>query len=415
MAKSVIILGAGMAGLGAGLRLSGHDACRVTILEKDKLTGGMAATLFKDDCILDYGVHGLFVSREGSEEIVEELKGILKDKLLVTNKKTAIFFNKRYVTYPLGLKELFSALSPYQMMRCFIDFVVIRVKRRLGFTFDERSFQGWISARFGKSLCNLYFGPYSEKVWGIPADTLDAEPLVRRVATVSLWDVIKRAVKKILGFARGGKEKYSQQPVTFLYGVRGAYSITRAIQDLIEERNGKILLSHTVTKINTDDGMVKSVEVVDGDTRRTYDCDYLVSTMRITDLVRCMDPLPNREILASADKLIYRGLIFVFLIVDTPRIYDDQWIYYSDSDIVFNRVNEFKNLHEFFAPPDKTALCAEITCFEGDATWNMGDEEIYKLTVRDMQRLNLLTFEYVSGYLVRRLPAIYPFYDLETV
>lgn len=414
MAKKVAILGAGMAGLGAGLRLSESGKCEVNVFEQCGFPGGMAATIFKDDCVLDYGVHGLFVSKKGDEPIVDKLKKVLEGNLITTNKMTAIYFNNKYVNYPLRMRDLFATLNLFQMIRCFTDFTISRVKRRLGFKFDDRSFEGWISSRFGKSLYRLYFGPYAEKVWGLPADTLDATPLVRRVTTVSLGDVIKKAIKNILGLPVESKREYSQQPVTFLYGKRGTYSITHTIQDIITKRNVDILFGHKVKRINISNGSIDSVEVHNGEDSETYECDYVISTIRLTDLVRFINPRPPQEVLTASDKLIYRGLILVFLIIDRPKIFNEQWVYYSYSDVIFNRVNEFKNLNESFAPPDKTALCAEITCFEGDDLWKMTDEEIFDLTKKDFQKLSLFETNDISGYVVRRLPAVYPLYDLET-
>lgn len=404
-----------MAGLGAGLRLSRSNNHEVILFERCTIPGGMAATLFQNDCILDYGVHGLFVSKPRSEKIVKEIRAMLGEELITVSKKTSIYFNRKYVNYPLQLKDLFSTLNPFQIARCSVDFAIVRLKKRLKFTFNEQSFKGWISSRFGKSLYDLYFGPYAEKVWGIPADTLDADPLVRRVTTVSLWAVLKKAIKKALGLSVEAKKEYSQQPITFLYGKEGAFSITRSMRDAIVDRGGSIQFGNTVTRINEENGIITGIEASDFKNTKSYECDYIISTIKINDLVAAMMPRPEDSVLCSAEKMLYRGLILVYLIIDRPKIYHDQWVYYSEANIIFNRVNEFKNISDTFAPHDKTALCAEITCFAGDELWNASDEIIVESTIKDLEKLEILQANDIIDSAVRKLPAVYPLYDLETV
>ena len=57
--KNVIIIGAGMTGLGTAWRLSENDY-QVKVLESDKIIGGLAKTVKIGNLNLDIGPHSFF-------------------------------------------------------------------------------------------------------------------------------------------------------------------------------------------------------------------------------------------------------------------------------------------------------------------------------------------------------------------
>jgi protoporphyrinogen oxidase len=414
--KKVIIAGAGLAGLGAAWELS-EKGIPPVVIEEMPFVGGMAGSIEKDGYVFDFGIHGLFPSKKGNEAVVERVMKLLGDELIPVMKKTSIYFNRRYVNYPLQFKDMFRALDWHQMIVCALDFSFTRIRRHLGYRINEESFEGWIKSHFGNALYNIYFGPYAEKVWGLSASRLSSSQLLRRVTTVSLWDIIKKAIINLIGLSIERKTEYSQQPQVFYCGDRGARVIAEKIKDVVEHHGGRFLLEHGVKQINlTPDNRIASVKVKDkSGTEEILKCDYLISTMDLPRLVRSFNPMPQHETLIASDKLRYRAIIFVNVLLKHPRVYDAQWVYYSDSKIIFNRVNEYPNLgSKYFAPIGRTSLSIEVTCFEGDDIWNRSPEELFKRCLSDLKSLGLVKEEDVEGYFVTRLPNVYPLFEIDT-
>ncbi|MDD4857769.1 MAG: FAD-dependent oxidoreductase [Candidatus Krumholzibacteria bacterium] len=414
--KRVVIVGAGLTGLGAAWELS-ENGIPPIVIERMPRVGGMAGSIERDGYIFDLGIHGLFPSQKGNEAIVDRMRSLLGDELIPVKKRTAIFFNERYVNYPLRFNDMFRALDWDQMIRCFLDFSKTRIRRRLGHKMDEESFEGWIKSHFGGALYNIYFGPYAKKVWGVSCSRLSSSQLLRRVTTVSLWDIAKKATRRLVGLSTEGKSEYSQQPQIFYYGQRGAKVMAEKIKDVVERNGGTFLLAHDVERINlTPDNRVASVSVRDGSgAEKIIECDYLISTMSLPRLVRSFNPLLPRETLAASNELRYRAILFINLMLARPRVYEAQWVYYSDGKTLFNRINEYPNLGSpHFAPEGKTSLSIEVTCFEGDDGWNRPPEELVKQCVSDLQELDLIREEEIEGYFVTKLPNVYPLFELDT-
>ena len=57
MAKSVVILGAGPAGLATAYYLCKGGCTDITLLEAEKSVGGISATMRRDDMLFDFGSH----------------------------------------------------------------------------------------------------------------------------------------------------------------------------------------------------------------------------------------------------------------------------------------------------------------------------------------------------------------------
>ena len=48
---------------------------------------------------------------------------------------------------------------------------------------------------------------------------------------------------------------------------------------------------------------------------------------------------------------------------------DDHWIFFPERQYPFNRMFEQKSMDPGLGPKDKTAICCDLTCDEGDAVW----------------------------------------------
>ena len=74
--KNVIIIGAGMTGLGTAWRLSEHGF-KINILESDKIIGGLAKTVKIGKQSLDIGPHSFFSE---DKEVLKKVLDLFEDE-----------------------------------------------------------------------------------------------------------------------------------------------------------------------------------------------------------------------------------------------------------------------------------------------------------------------------------------------
>lgn len=408
----VAVLGAGPAGLAAAwdLALAGVS---VEVLEKESYVGGMSSSFERAGCILDYGTHGFHRSNIENQAIVDRMIELMGDDFITLTRKAAIHFQGRYFDYPLKAKDIFFGLNPMTAALCFFDFITTRVARRLGVGAPENNFEDWVKNRFGRRLYDIYFGPYTEKVWGIPPSQLTLNWAAQRIPSLSLWAVLKKA---ILGKGQkdaGDEHSHSPYRDLFYYTEKGARLMWDKMADRITELGGAIKLSTEVTSISCDRDVVRSAGVeVMGKPDKVY-CDWMVSTIPITKMVPMLHPEPPLATLEQVRSLKYRAMVVMYIIVKKRQVSPYQWVYYSSDDIFFNRFSEFKNLTPALMPPSRTVLCLETTCFEGDDIWNAPEEKVYTECIRSLEKLGLLKESHVEDHFVVKLPYAYPIADLE--
>jgi protoporphyrinogen oxidase len=104
--------------------------------------------------------------------------------------------------------------------------------------------------------------------------------------------------------------------------------------------------------------------------------------------------------------------MLIGLIVNRTTLFPDNWIYVHNPDTLVGRIQNFKNWSAEMVPdPHKTCLGMEYFCDEGDALWNLADEELIALAKDELQMLGLAhTAEVEDGVVIRQSKA-YPVYD----
>ena len=97
--NSIVILGAGPAGLGAALRLARRDEFSVTVLERNAMVGGNAGSFELEGLRVDFGSHRLHPSC--SERVFSDIKNLLGEDVLTRPRHGRIQLRGRWVHFPL--------------------------------------------------------------------------------------------------------------------------------------------------------------------------------------------------------------------------------------------------------------------------------------------------------------------------
>jgi protoporphyrinogen oxidase len=148
----------------------------------------------------------------------------------------------------------------------------------------------------------------------------------------------------------------------------------------------------------------------EGTTQRV-ECDYLLSTIPICEFVDLFPQAPD-DVRDAARGLRYRAMILLYLIVKKEQVFRSPWVYFSDARVIFNRLYEIGNFSRQMVRDGETALCLEITCDRGDATWNCPDSDLYDRALSYLERHDLLHRIEVSEYFTKRLESAYPIYEV---
>ncbi len=406
MSEKVVILGGGLAGLSAAWKLA-QAGFEVDVLEALPELGGLAASFKRGGFTFDYGPHRFHTKKDN---LLDEVRSLLGEELQGRHRKTTVYFMNRYFDYPLSGSNLLRNLPPTVAVLCFFDFLFTWVRGRIAPRIDD-SFETWVVNRFGRRLYDIYFGPYTAKVWGSDPTQLSSSWAAQRVAVVDLWDLIKHT----LGINSRPPDEFEHSPylVDFHYPRSGIGSISERLAEEIRAHGGRIHLNSRVVAVEHSEGRARSVLYLrDGQLCR-LSADYVVSSIPINDLVRGMQPVAPPAVLDAADRLKYRAMVFLYIMLDKPAVTDDHWIYFPAQEDVFNRVSEMRNFSEDTVPEGQTSLCVEITCDQGDRLWTASNGELFERSVYGLERAGLIRREEILGYFTRRMTNAYPTYDLD--
>ncbi|MCC6158058.1 MAG: FAD-dependent oxidoreductase [Deltaproteobacteria bacterium] len=378
-----VILGGGLAGLTCADELlrRGHDAVCV---EAQREVGGLARNLVVQDHIFDIGGHRF---HSDNPEIIAWIQDLLGDELLTVERRSRILLAGRFADYPLRPVNAFFGMGPKKSFEVLAGYLRVAASSRG----ETDNFEDWVVSRFGRALYDIYFGPYTRKVWGIDPRRISATWAAQRIQLLSL----AQAVRKAMFPAPGGPRTLVS---SFFYPRNGIGRIAIRIAKRSESRGGRIVTGQAVRGVARDgDGF--RVELASGETLRG---DRVVSTIPIGLAANMLG------IDVSAGALEYRSLRCVQVLLRRPRVTSDTWIYTPDSDIIFARIHEPKNWSPHLVPGDGTSLCLEVFCTEGDELWNMDGEELHRRCVNDLARLGFIDAGEVTHAADLRVRDAYP-------
>lgn len=401
VARRVGVVGAGMAGLSAAYRLQSAPDVSFTIYEKQDYLGGTSRTIQFGDFRFDLGGHRFYTKKEHVKRLV---KGVLGEDLLGVARVSRIYFNNRFVNYPLAAFNALKALGVGGACRAAASYAAARAFRTIRRNAPEETFEQWTVNRFGRYLYGIYFKPYTEKIWGVPCDQLSSEFANQRIRGLSFREAVKEAVLR--------KSVSSSLVRNFFYPRYGFGEIAEKLARHIEPPN-RILTGHRVVSMCHDGQCIRSLvlELPDG-SRLRHECDHVISSMAVSEILNSLEPPAPEGVRDAARSLRYRDMVILFLVFDTERVSRDHWIYVPSQDIRFARFHEPKNWSPEMAPADKTGIVLEYFCTEGDDVWIQPDELLARRGARDLGRLGLVSPDSVLDFKTVRVRKAYPIYAL---
>jgi protoporphyrinogen oxidase len=450
MTRTALLIGAGPAGLTAALEFLRRSDIHPVVLEASHEIGGISRTIRYKGNRIDIGGHRFFsksdrvmnwwmdlMPPEANADTQHALRYQNQQRtletpaggrsaadsdlvMLVRPRKSRIYFLRRFFDYPIKLTgDTLRKLGLIRTLKIGVSYLTARLFPRR----QEKSLEDFLINRFGRQLYLTFFKSYTEKVWGVPCESISAEWGAQRIKGLSLTTAILHFLKKTFSVRRDDAIQQKGMETSliekFLYPKYGPGQLWEHAADQIRSMGGEILLGWRVTQLFVEGDRITGVEAVsDSGEHRHFQADYFFSTMPVRELVHAMQtPVPD-EVREVSDGLQYRDFITVGLLVDKLSVKEvdgaplkDNWIYIQEPDVLVGRLQIFNNWSPYLiADPAKTWIGLEYFCYETDALWKMGDDELKQFAISEVEKIGILRAADVCDAHVVRVPKTYPAY-----
>ncbi len=398
---TVVILGAGPAGLMLACKLLQRTdlSLEVTVIEQRHVPGGIAASFQEEEIWLDYGSHRLHPATP--EHLLKDIKELIGSSLLRRVRNGRIRLQGSYLKFPLKPFDCLLHLPKAFIFGIFLDLLrkPFRPTRPV-ISFADQLLQG-----LGPTVCNTFYFPYARKLWGYPPEQIDVEQANKRVSA----GTISKILKKLSAFLPGIK---TQNSGIFYYPKEGIGQISRALAEKVQTLGGKIEYDSKASEITTVNGSVSSVVIVrQNNEHHTLSADFLFSTVPVTQTVSLLSSEKNTPALVAAESLTYRNMVFLYLLMDCEQWQPFDAHYFPEEDYIFSRISEGKNYNGEVTPKDKTIICCEIPCQDGDTIWLADDEHLKHLVLKDLEKA-AIPAKNLNRVFSKRQTNVYPVYTI---
>ena len=449
--KNVVIIGGGPAGLTAAyelLRDGGNEQFRVTVLEESSVLGGISQPVRYNGTRMDIGGHRFFskddeIMKWWSDLMPVQGKPAFDDKLLgrekplekggpdpekqdevmlVRDRVSRIYYNHCFFDYPVTMNwNTIKNMGFMTTMKAGFSYLGSCV-----YKLPETNLENFYINRFGKVLYSMFFEGYTEKLWGRHPREISADWGAQRVKGLSITAIIKDMFSKLVGKKNNANAETSLIE-QYWYPKYGPGQLWELVGKKAQEMGGEILFEHSVSRINTEKGCIRSVVCSTPQGEKTIEGDIFISSMPIKDLIGGMHGVnaeKNAKIQKIAAGLPYRDFVTVGLLVNKlelknktnkrtlGNIVPDCWIYVQDKGVKLGRIQIFNNWSPYMVknPAETVWIGLEYFCAEGDDFWNMSDAECIEFAKKELIKMGVIKKGAVLDAHRERVKKAYPAY-----
>lgn len=445
--KTIVIAGAGPAGLTAALELASRSTLRPIVFEESDMVGGISRTVLYKGNRIDIGGHRFFSKSErvnqwwkrflpiqtspakdelllGKETIEDSLHNPEATDVVMLQRRrvSRIYYLRRLFDYPVSLTfKTFRTLGLKRTLGCGAGYLKARFKK-----LPEKTLEDFYINRFGAPLYHTFFEDYTEKVWGKHPSELSADWGSQRVKGLSISAILRDMWRKKFSSGHDSSKGETSLIENFYYPKYGPGQLWELVGKEAEKNGAEINLNHKVSKIKIRRKRVVSstVESIDGG-EKEMPCDIFISSMPLKDLIEAIDdPDLPQEVKSIASALPYRDFITVGLLVDKLRIKNetklqtyvqripDTWIYVQERDVRLGRIQVFNNWSPYMVADyeNKMWIGLEYFCNEGDELWKMNDNEFINMAIHELESIGIIDAKDVEDSIRIKMKKAYPAY-----
>lgn len=349
----VVVLGAGPAGIGAGIAL-GDSAL---VLERNAEPGGLCSTIELDGALFDLGGHSFHTPHPEIRELVFSALEMEEQP-----RNAWCFVGGDWIPYPF--QKHFTQLS---------DAMVV-AECEAGLASADRSvrcanFDEFLEHRFGAGITRHFMRPYNEKLWGPDLTRLAADWTGERVAGPA--NIVERFLPG------GGKRTPLQSDTKVAYPARGGFGeIFRALAQRLQ----RLRLGVTVVGIDPRTRKLRTANA------ESIAWKEIVSTLPLPKLLALLPEVPAivRE---DAARLVALPVSLVLLALDGRLDTTLQRVYCAGTEIAGHKIVLNHNSSDGLRSRPRHGIQAEVSVPGGKRE---SDEKLIERAIAGVLTLGLL-------------------------
>lgn len=398
-ATSVTVLGAGPAGVAAAYALTKDRETQVQVLERASQAGGNSSSFMIDGVWCDFGSHRFHPVADPS--VINDVKEILGDDLLLRPRHGRIRLGGSWIHFPLKPVDAMLKLPKSFAASLMADSILGKFKSKSD---GPKTFSTVLYDGLGKTISENFYFPYVKKLWGLDPDKLAVKLAERRVSGSSVGKILLKMARMLPGLR-------SETAGRFYYPRKGFGQIVSDMAAKAESNGAAFEYGTNITRIERDGNKAVAIWTKEGEKDIRHETSEIWSTIPITTLIRLLDA--PEDVQAAADAIKFRGMILIYLILETDQFTEYDAHYFPELAVPISRMSEPKNYSASTEPKGTTILCAELPCDPGEAWWDMSDDELGKHYCDWLASVGLPVNVKVRRTETRRLAHAYPVYDLD--
>ena len=383
----VVVLGSGMAALGATerLRAAGED---FLVFDKNPFYGGHTATVrHRNGFLFDDGPH---VSFTRDERVRRILDGFVEGRQHTVVARLNNYWQGHWITHPVQMN--LHSLPKDLVVRILMDFVAAQAADTPP---DIRTYRDWLTASYGPTFAQTFPEVYGRKYHTTGSENMTTDWLGPRMYRPDLSEILRGAL---------GVPSPSVHYVTeFKYPEEGGFvSYLRPFANMPELR-----LRHEVVEI---DPAKRTVRFANGHVQAYR---ALISSVPLPALVPLLRGVPAR-VSAAAQHLSFTNVVLVNLGIDREDLSEAQISYFYDEDIAFARLSFPHLFAQGTVPPGAGSIQAEIYFSERYRPLRVPPASLISRVVADLRRSGVLRPEdRITFREARVVPFANVIYDLD--
>ena len=326
-----MVLGAGPAGIGAGLALRQG----AVVLERQKSVAGLCRSLEISGALFDLGGHSFHTPHPAVRDLV--FRALPMEE------------QGRQARCSVG-----GALIPYPFQKHFRALPWRSVVRECAGGLaqagggDAADFESYLTTRFGEGIARRFLLPYNRKLWGENLARLSPEWAAERVAAAD-------GSTGTLAWT-GGKRAPLEDDTRVAYPARGGFG---EIFHALARGLANLRLGTGVRRI---DVRARRVTTEDGE---SLPFDRLISTLPIPSLLKRIGGVPA-GLKEATERLEARALKLLFLVIDRPVETEVQRIYTADSESPVHKIVINHNSSDSLRARPRHGISGEMAYASGE-------------------------------------------------
>jgi protoporphyrinogen oxidase len=330
--RDVVILGAGMAGFGAAVKLH-EEGERGKLYEARPTPGGHTSTHFYNDGFtFDEGPHISFTSDERLQDLLARNVG---GKYEVMSAYVNNYWRGRWIKHPAQVN--LHGLPADVVIECIKDFVDASA------THNPRvaNYEDWLIAAFGRAFAETFPLQYTKKYHTTDARNLTTDWLGPRLYRPTLDEVLLGALKS---------EPLDVHYVdNFRYPTRGGFSAYwKPFESTVD-----LYCEYRVREV---DHATRTLTFANG---QSIQYGQLVSSIPLPCLIPMIKGAP-KDVLEAASLLACSQVVLVNIGLNRPVDTPARWTYFYDEEFCFARISFPAGFSPTLVPEGAGSVQAEV-------------------------------------------------------